>query len=174
MIPKQRIPFLIVGGGLGGLAAALALARKGYPVHVLEKAHDFGEIGSGIQIAPNASRVLDTLGILDEIRPYVVYAQRLILVDALSGELLKTLDFGASFQRAYTYPYVVMYRNDLLLALLHACRTSAGVTLETNREVVAVEDLDDGARVMCADGSTYDCGALIGADGLKSIVRNFV
>ena len=60
------IPFLVIGGGLGGLATALALSRKGYPVHVLEKAHEFGEIGAGIQIAPNGSRALDELGVLGE------------------------------------------------------------------------------------------------------------
>ncbi len=170
----HRIPFLVIGGGLGGLATALGLSRKGYPAHVLEKAHEFGEIGAGIQIAPNGSRALDELGILGELHTYAVYPQRLILVDALSGELLTTLDFGEKFQRAYTYPYFVMHRNDLLTTLLNACRESDSITLETNREVIAVEDLDDGARVSCAGGTTYECNALIGADGLWSFLRNYV
>lgn len=126
----HRIPFLVIGGGLGGLATALGLSRKGYPVHVLEKAHEFGEIGAGIQIAPNGSRALDELGILGELHTYAVYPQRLILVDALSGELLTTLDFGEKFQRAYTYPYFVMHRNDLLTTLLNACRESDAINLE--------------------------------------------
>src|SRR5579863_4738282 len=167
----HRIPFLVIGGGLGGLTTALALSRKGYPVHVLEKAHEFGEIGVGIQIAPNGSRMLDELGILGEIRTYAVYPQRLILVDALSGELLTTLDFGEKFQHVYRYPYLVMHRNDLLTILLNACRQSDAVILETNREVIAVQNLGDGARVRCADGATYECTALIGADGLKSTIR---
>jgi len=170
----HRIPFLVIGGGLGGLATALALSRKGYPVHVLEKAHEFGEIGAGIQIAPNGSRALDELGILGELHTYAVYPQRLILVDALSGELLTTLDFGEKFQRSYTYPYFVMHRNDLLTTLLNACRESNAITLETDREVIAVEDLGDGARVSCAGGTTYECNALIGADGLWSFLRNYV
>ena len=170
----HRIPFLVIGGGLGGLATALALSRKGYPVHVLEKAHEFGEIGAGIQIAPNGSRALDELGILGELHRYAVYPQRLILVDALSGELLTTLDFGEKFQRAYTYPYFVMHRNDLLITLLNACRESDAIILETDREVIAVEDLGDGARVSCAGGTTYECNALIGADGLWSFLRNYV
>ena len=170
----QRIPLLLIGGGLGGLATALALSRKGYPVHVLEKAHEFGEIGAGIQIAPNGSRALDELGILGELHTYAVYPQRLILVDALSGELLTALDFGEKFRRAYTYPYFVMHRNDLLTTLLKACRESDTVILETNREVIAVEDLGDGARVSCASGTTYECNALIGADGLWSFLRNYV
>jgi 3-hydroxybenzoate 6-monooxygenase len=170
----HRIPLLVIGGGLGGLATALALSRKGYPVHVIEKAHEFGEIGAGIQIAPNGSRALDELGVLGETRSYAVYPQRLLLVDALSDNILTTLDFGEQFRRAYRYPYFVMHRNDLLTLLLHVCQESETITLETNREVIAVEDLGDGARVSCANGSTYECHALIGADGLKSVVRTYV
>ncbi|MHB8599485.1 MAG: FAD-dependent oxidoreductase [Ktedonobacteraceae bacterium] len=170
----QPIPFLIVGGGIGGLATALALSRRGYPVHLIEKAHEFGEIGAGIQIAPNGSRMLDDLGVLDKIHAVAVYPQRMMLVDALSNEHLTTLDFGENFQRAYTYPYLVMHRNDLLTILLEACQQSDAITLETRREIVAVEDLGDGARVICTDGSTYECNVLIGADGLWSTVRRYV
>lgn len=170
----HRIPFLVIGGGIGGLATALALSRKDYPVHLIERAPEFGEIGAGIQIAPNGSRMLDDLGVLGKIRAYAVYPQRLILVDALSGELLTALDFGEKFQRAYTYPYLVMHRSDLLTILLDACRQSDVITLETKREVVAVDDLGDDALVTCADGSTYECNALIGADGLRSVVRKHV
>lgn len=162
---QSRIPFLVIGGGIGGLTTALALSRKGYPVHLIERAAEFGEIGAGIQIAPNGSRMLDSLGVLDKIQTYAVYPHRLILVDALSGDLLTTLDFGEKFKRAYMYPYLVMHRSDLLTILLDACQQSDVITLETNREVVAVDDLDDGALVSCADGSTYECDALIGADG---------
>jgi len=170
----QRIPFLVVGGGIGGLTIALALARKGYPVHLIEKAHEFGEIGAGIQIAPNGSRVLDELGLLTEIRTYAVYPQRLLLVDALNGKSLTALDFGEKFQRAYKYPYLVMHRNDLLTLLLKACQESDLIVLENKREVSIVEDLGDSARVRCADGTIYECAALIGADGLKSVVRKYV
>jgi 2-polyprenyl-6-methoxyphenol hydroxylase-like FAD-dependent oxidoreductase len=171
---QRRLPFLVIGGGIGGLTTALALSRKGYPVHLIERATEFGEIGAGIQIAPNGSRMLDSLGVLDKIQAYAVYPQRLILVDALSGNLLTTLDFGEQFQRAYTYRYLVMHRSDLLTILLDACKQSDAITLETNREVVAIDDLGDGAMVTCADGSTYECDALIGADGLHSVVRKYV
>ncbi len=118
--------------------------------------------------------MLDRLGVLDKIRTYAVYPQRLILVDALTGGLLTTLDFGEKFQQAYTYPYLVMHRNDLLTILLDACRRSDTITLETHREVVAIDDLGKGARVTCADGSLYECDALIGADGLHSVIRRCV
>lgn len=171
---QSRVPFLVVGGGIGGLTTALALSQKGFPVHLIERAAEFGEIGAGIQIAPNGSRMLDSLGVLDEIQQYAVYPQRLILVDAVSGDLLTTLDFGKKFRQAYTYRYLVMHRSDLLTILLDACRQSPAITLETSREVIAIEDLGDGALVTCAGGSTYECDALIGADGLKSVVRKYV
>ena len=174
MDKPHRIPFLVIGGGIGGLTTALALSRKGYPVHLIEKAHEFGEIGAGIQIAPNGSRALDALGVLDEISSYAVYPRRVILVDAFSGELLTELDFGEKFQHAFKYRYLVMHRNDLLTILLNACRASDKIILETNREVVAVEDLGDGARVLCADDTTYECNALIACDGLWSVVRQYV
>ncbi len=172
--PEQRIPILIVGGGIGGLTAALALARRGLTAHVLEQATAFGEIGAGIQIAPNASSVLDSLGVLDQIASCAVYPKRMLLVDALSGETLTAADLGEPFLRAFRYRYVVMHRNDLLTILLDACLAQPAVTLETNRQVVAVEDLGDGARVTCADGTIYVCDALVGADGLHSLVRAFV
>lgn len=174
MQQSARIPFLVIGGGIGGLATALALSQKGYPVHLIEKAQEFGEIGAGIQIAPNGSRMLDELGILERISSFAVYPRRVILVDALSGKLLTELDFGEKFQNAYRYRYLVMHRNDLLTLLLEACRASAGITLENKREVVVVEDLGDGARVFCADGTSYECQALIASDGLWSVVRPYV
>jgi len=170
----RRIPFLIIGGGIGGLAAALAFARRGYRVHVLEQASVFGEIGAGIQLAPNASSVLDHLGVLSQISACAVYPKRMLLVDAVSGETLTAADLGEPFLRAFHYPYVVMHRNDLLTILLEACQQNDLITMETNRHVVTVEDLGDGARVTCADGSLYTCDALIGADGLRSVVRGLV
>lgn len=174
MARSQRVPVLIVGGGIGGLTAALALARRGLAAHVLEQAPAFAEIGAGIQIAPNASSVLDHLGVLDQISACAVYPKRMLLVDALSGQTLTAADLGEPFLRTFRYRYIVMHRNDLLTILLDACRQYPALTLETNRHVVAVEDLGDGARVTCADGTIYTCDALIGADGLHSVVRAFV
>ena len=170
----RHVPFLIIGGGIGGLTTALALSRQGCAVHLIEKALQFGEIGAGIQIAPNASRVLDRLGVLDEISKYVFYPRRLVLMDALSGKQITALDLGEKFRRLYTYPYFVMHRSDLLTIMLNACRASDLISLETSKDVVAIEDTGNGARVTCADGSLYDCDALVGADGLWSVTRKLV
>jgi salicylate hydroxylase len=170
----MRVPLLIAGGGIGGLAAALALARRGRPAHVLEKAPQFAEIGAGLQLAPNATRVLDALGILDDVLRTAVRPRRLVMRDAISGDVITALDLGERFLHHFGFPYVVMHRNDLLQAELAACRASGLVTLETNRTVAGVEDLGEGARVTCADGSVYECDALVGADGLHSVTRRTV
>jgi 3-hydroxybenzoate 6-monooxygenase len=170
----MRIPFLIVGGGIGGLATALALSRTGRSVHLIEKDDEFGEIGAGLQLAPNASRMLDRLGVLGEISKSAVYPKRLVWKDAISGKLLTAVNLGEPFQQRYGYRYIVMHRGDLLNVLLEACRASGRISLESGKRAIAVEDSGDGARVCCADGVVYDCDAVIAADGLWSAVRKFV
>src|SRR3954452_9988903 len=115
-----RLPTLIVGGGIGGLSTALALSRAGRPVHVLEKAAEVGEIGAGLQLAPNAMHVLAQLGLTDEVARHAVFPSRLVWMDALTGERITTIDLGENFRRRYGQPYIVMHRNDLLAVLLEA------------------------------------------------------
>src|SRR6202045_2801705 len=170
----ERIPLLIVGGGIGGLATALAAARAGYPAHVMEKAEEFSEIGAGLQLAPNATRMLDRLGIWEPIRGHAIFPKRLVLMDAVSGQPITSLDLGKNFLDHFGYPYIVMHRGDLLAVELEACRRNGLITLENNREAVRIEDLGDGARVECADGSVYECDSLVGVDGLWSTARKIV
>lgn len=174
MAASERVPTLIVGGGIGGLTAALALAQGGRPVHVVEKAAEFGEIGAGLQLAPNALHVLDALGVLGEIDKHAVYPARLVWMDALRAEPITAVDLGDPFRRRYRQRYIVMHRGDLLATLLEACRAEPRITLESGREIVAVEDLGDGARARLADGGALEAELLIGADGLHSTVRGLV
>jgi salicylate hydroxylase len=170
----SRLDFLVAGGGIGGLTAALALARAGRRVHVLEKAPEFGEIGAGLQLAPNASHVLDRLGVLPDIHKNAVFPERLVWMDAVTGKEITAIDLGAKFLQRYQYPYVVMHRSDLLDALLAACRAGDRITLETSKDVVAVEDRGGVAQARCGDGTSYEAAALIGADGLWSTTRKAV
>jgi len=169
-----RTPFLIVGGGIGGLSAALALARAGRRVHLLEAADEFGEVGAGLQLGPNATMLLDRLGVLPVIRASCVFPRSLVAMDAISGERITSVDLGDSFVSRYGAPYVVVHRNDLHAALLDACRREPGISLEVKRRVTAVEEWDDGARAATEQGVMYECDALIGADGLRSVVRRVV
>jgi salicylate hydroxylase len=168
------VPTLIAGGGLGGLALAIALARRGRRAHVIEKNPEFSEVGAGLQLAPNASRVLDDLGVLPGIHRHAYFPARMAWMDALSGEPLTSLDLGAPFLARYGYPYFVMHRHDLLNVLLEAARAEALVTLEPGKDVIALEERDDHVLVDCADGTCYRAGILIGADGLHSTVRRHI
>ncbi|MCW2695088.1 MAG: hypothetical protein JWR62_173 [Modestobacter sp.] len=161
---------VVVGGGIGGLTAALALARAGRSVRVLERSAEFAEVGAGLQLAPNATRELRRLGVLDQIVAHGVLPRRLVIRDALDGSELTHRVLDEEFEARYGGPYVVLHRSDLLDVLVGAC-AAAGVALETGRQTVDVRQDDDGVEVTCADGSVHGASAVVGADGLRSSLR---
>ncbi|WP_432056490.1 FAD-dependent monooxygenase [Streptomyces sp. bgisy022] len=161
-----RPDVLVVGGGLG---AAFALSRKGLRVRVLERAPAFGEVGAGLQIAPNCTRILHEYGLLDEARALGVVPEAMVMRDALDSSELTRLDLR-DLERRYGFPYMVIHRSDLHGILLRACER-AGVELLTDRTVVDYEQTDDGALVRLADGGTEEAGLVIAADGLNSVAR---
>ncbi len=174
MSVKTRPEVLIIGGGIGGVATALALARRGVRSRVLEKAPEFGEIGYGIQQGPNAYRMLDWLGVMEELEPQAVFTKNLILIDALTGRELTRISCGEPFRRHFRAPYTVVHRRDLHGALLAACRKREEIALHTSKELAGFTDRGKTVVANFADGSEYEGWAMIGADGLRSRVREIL
>lgn len=164
-------PVLVAGGGIGGLAAALALARAGARVTVLERAATLGEIGAGIQLGPNAFLAFDRLGVGDAARGMAVYIDRLRLMDAIGGAEIAHVDLGPRFRARFGNPYAVIHRGDLHGVLLRACRESEAIALRTRCEVTGYAQDGAGVVARLAAGEEVSGRALIGADGLWSKVR---
>ncbi|WP_020673636.1 FAD-dependent monooxygenase [Amycolatopsis nigrescens] len=158
---------LVIGGGIGGLGNAYALASGGHRVRVLERSPAFTEVGAGLQLAPNATRVLREWGLLDEVLDAGVQPRRLVLKDAVDGTELTSLEFDKGFTARYGAPYVVIHRTDLLDILHRAC-LRAGVDLRAGHEVRDLTVDDRGVR---ADGE-HEADAALAADGLWSSLRS--
>jgi 3-hydroxybenzoate 6-monooxygenase len=171
---QARQPILINGGGIGGLATALALARHGLDSQVFEQATEFKEVGAGLQIGPNAFRVFEQLGVTDAVSHLASFPDSFTLMDAVTAEPIVQLPLGDRFQRRFGHPYGLMHRADLHRVLLDACRQSGHVQLHTNSKCVAFEDTGDSVDVTLADSSTRRGSALVGADGLWSMVRQAI
>ncbi|WP_439595419.1 3-hydroxybenzoate 6-monooxygenase [Falsiroseomonas sp.] len=164
-------PILVAGGGIGGLATALALSRQGFAVTVLEKAAAMGEVGAGIQLGPNAFHVFDELGLGETARAMAIHVDRLRLMDALTAEEICHIDLGAAFRARFGAPYAVIHRGDLHAVFLAGCRAGDAISLRTSAEVVGYEQESSGVVALLADGTRLRGRALIGADGLWSKVR---
>lgn len=167
----RRYDFIVVGGGIGGLSSALALARKNFRVAVLERAAEFGELGAGIQMGPNAFKTLDYLGVGETARAGAVFIDRLILMDSVDGERICAIDVGNEFRARFAAPYAVIHRADLHHSILEGCRGAANVELLTNADVIGFEQLPHEVVVRTAGGDRFTARGLIGADGLRSVVR---
>ena len=157
--PAQRATHsdvVVVGGGIGGLSCGYALASAGRQVRVLEQSPAFGELGAGLQLGPNATRILREWGLLDEVIAAGVLPRRLVLKDALDGSELTHLDLGQDFLRRYGAPYVVIHRSDLLDILYRACQR-AGVDLVTNARVLRVESGAETAAAVTDDRGARRC-----------------
>jgi 2-polyprenyl-6-methoxyphenol hydroxylase-like FAD-dependent oxidoreductase len=162
---------LVAGGGIGGLAAALALANRGFAVMVLEQSANLGEIGAGIQIGPNAFHALDHLGVGPAARAKAVYVDGLVLMDALSDERVCVIPLDEPFRQRFKNPYAVIHRADLHGVLLEGCRNHVGVTLRTATRILGYEQTGDGVAALTQSGERLSGKALIGADGLRSAIR---
>ena len=165
------VPVLVAGGGIGGLAAALALVRRGFRVQVLEQSPEIGEIGAGIQLGPNAFAALDALGVGDKARGRAVYTDEMVMHDATDESLVGRLPTGEAFRQRFGNPYAVIHRVDVHLSLLEGTQETGRVEFFTNTRVERIEKQGDTVTAHCTDGRRFTGQALIGADGVRSVVR---
>jgi len=167
------LPVIVAGGGIGGLAAALALVRQGLQVTVLEQAPEIGEIGAGIQLGPNAFHAFDALGVGEKARGRAVYTDYMVMHDALDETQVGKIETGEAFRKRFGNPYAVIHRVDVHLSLLEGAQETGKVQFHTNTRIVSVEQDEANKTVTAIDqnGKRWTGQALIGADGGKSVVR---
>ena len=164
---------LIVGGGMGGLACAVACARAGWEARVYEQAAVFGEIGAGIQLGPNATRILCDWGLEAELNRVAAFPQHLRVRGALRGDELGVLRLGATFTERYDAPYATLHRADLQAILLDAAQ-AAGTRPNLSSRLTSVFALDDVIGMQLDGGVDVEGDVLAGADGVWSTVRNLI
>jgi salicylate hydroxylase len=162
---------LIAGGGIGALAAALSSARAGWQVRLYEKAEVFSEVGAGLQLGPNATRILQGWGLGQALERLAAYPDKLLVRSAPSGRELASLSLGSRCQQRYGAPYATLHRADLHSVLLDSVRLRPEVKLHLNSPVTGYTDTPEGVQLAWADGYSVEGDALIGADGLWSQVR---
>jgi len=166
---------LISGAGIAGLAAALACANEGRTVRVLERASSFGEVGAGIQLGPNVTRILHGWGLERPLARISAFPDRLQVRSAVDGSQLGVLPLGKAMRTRYGAPYATVHRADLHHLLLDAVHTQGGVQLELQGELLAFEQFpDSGVSVRAAGDREYQAKVLLGADGLWSMVRQLL
>jgi 2-polyprenyl-6-methoxyphenol hydroxylase-like FAD-dependent oxidoreductase len=168
---KQDLPILVVGGGIGGLAAALALAREGRRVLVLEQATVLAEIGAGVQFGPNAFAALDALGVGEKTRSHAVYTDHMIMMDGIDGKQIASIPVGEAFRQRFGNPYAVTHRADVHTTLLNAVKETALIEFVTSTRIVDLQQNADGVTAIDEAGKTYRGCAMIGSDGVKSMIR---
>ena len=171
--PQSELPVLVAGGGIGGLAAALALVRQGFKVQVFEQAPEIGEIGAGIQLGPNAFHAFDALGVGDKARGRAVYTDYMVMHDAIDEAQVGKIETGEAFRARFGNPYAVIHRVDVHKSLLEGAVETGQVEFFTNTHIHKIEQDEANKTVTAIDqnGKRWLGQALIGADGGKSVVR---
>ncbi len=164
-------PILIAGGGIGGFAAALALARKGRPSKVIEQAPGFSEVGAGIQLGPNIMRMFDALGVTQAIEAEAVFPDMLTMRDGFTGEPIVRIPAGQEFTAHFGRRYGVIFRPDLHNTLIDAALETGLVETATGVKATGYRETADGVVLETAEGDGHEGAALIGADGIWSAVR---
>ena len=170
----QGKKIIVVGGGIGGLAAAVALSQQGVHVTVLEQAAELGEIGAGVQLGPNAFAALDALGVGEKARKRAVFTERLIMMDAVDGSEVGSFPVGQAFRDRFQNPYAVIHRADIHATILEGAQDSDLIQVETSTKVVSVSQDHAGVTTVDQNGRVFKADALIAADGVRSVIREMM
>ena len=168
---SKDLPIYVVGAGLGGVAAALGLARKGWNVRIIEATPELGVIGYGIQLGPNVFPMFRRLGVDEAVRQHAHFPPAVLMLDALSAKEVVRVPAGESFRARFGDPYVAIHRVDLHGVLLDAARAMPNVEILPSTEFASYENLADHALITTTDGRTFEAAAVIASDGLGSAVR---
>ena len=168
---QENLPVLVAGGGIGGLAAALALVRQGFQVQVFEQAPEIGEIGAGIQLGPNAFHAFDALGVGDKTRSRSVFTDYIVMHDAIDAYQVGKIETGEAFRQRFGNPYAVIHRVDIHKSLLEGAVETGKVEFFTNTRIETVAQDADSVTLTDQNGKQWRGVAVIGADGGKSVVR---
>jgi salicylate hydroxylase len=169
--PQSNPPVLVAGGGIGGLAAALALVRQGFRVKVLEQSPEIGEIGAGIQLGPNAFHAFDALGVGELTRSRAVFTDYMVMHDAIDEFEVGRIPTGEAFRQRFGNPYAVIHRVDVHRSLLEGAQATGQVEFVTSTRMERVAQDEAGVTVFDQTGQAHRGLALIGADGVKSVLR---
>jgi salicylate hydroxylase len=163
---------LVAGAGIGGLTAALCLHKTGHQVQLLEQAAEFSEMGAGIQCGANAIRVLDYLGLKDQIEAIAVDPLRADFREHKTGAVLHSLPFGQDYAQRHGAPYLHVHRADLHRILSNAFNARAASAVTFNATVASYSEQDDKVTVQTEDGRQFEGDCLVAADGVKSVIRD--
>ena len=169
MTEKRKI--LIAGGGIGGLTAAGLLLQAGHEVQIFEQAPELGEVGAGIQLSANATRVMRHLGVLDALEAISVRPFRTEFRLHDTAEVVSEIALGDSHENRFGAPYLQVYRPDLLRILAERVLEQSTAALHLNKPMERYEEHDQGVTLHFKDGTTTSGDVLVGSDGIKSVVR---
>ncbi|HVW57468.1 MAG TPA: FAD-dependent monooxygenase [Rhizobiaceae bacterium] len=168
---------LIAGAGIAGLTVALAFANEGFETTIIERAERLNEVGAGLQLSPNATRILARLGVLDRLSPVSTHPRSVALRDAVSLALLAEVPLGIGAEERWKAPYLVLHRADLQASLLATVKERPNIHLELGATLRHVAFNDDGTAASIESAGKIEeshCDLLIGADGVWSTARTFV
>jgi len=169
--PDRSAPVLVVGGGIGGMAVALALSQSGFAVELFEQSAQIGEIGAGLQLGPNGFAAMDALGVGERARKRAVYTDELVMMDAIDGNEVARVPVGEAFRRRFNNPYAVIHRADIHQSVYEEVQLASDIAVRTSARVVRVDIEEQRVRLVDANGGTHEGAAVIGCDGVHSVVR---